>query len=320
MPALPDSSAHPASPAAGRSRLDGWEWPTWLLIGCIYGLWWGALAWYGNAQAPAALVLLVLVSAWYISLQHELVHGHPSPWPWLNRWLGMAPLAVWYPFDIYRVSHLAHHRDELLTYPDQDPESNYTEPQDFAKHNALLRALLVAQRTALGRFFISPAFGIFRLLRPLFTRSYWADPVLRWAWLQHGALLALMLWAVQAYSGISPALYLLLSYFCLGLAFMRSFYEHRPAANPQHRIVINEAGLLWRLLYLNNNYHAVHHAQAGLPWYRIPALYWQERAHFLQQNGGFLIQGYGRFFLRHALRPIDAPGQPTRDLPAPPPA
>ena len=318
MPPLHDSPTNASAPATGRLQLYGLEWPTCLLIVCIYGLWLGALTWYRSSQTPAALALLVLIAAWYMSLQHELVHGHPSPWPWLNRCLGLAPLAVWYPFDVYRESHLAHHRDELLTYPGQDPESNYLDPQDFAAHNGLLRALLVAQRTALGRFFVSPAFGIARLLRPLFNSSYWAEPALRWTWLQHGTLLALMLWAVQACSGINPVLYLLLSYFGLGLAFMRSFYEHRPAADPQHRIAINEAGLLWRLLYLNNNYHAVHHAQAGLAWYHIPALYWQQRALFLQRNGGFLIQGYGRFFLRHALRPVDAPGQLTRDLPAPP--
>ena len=318
MPALPDSAAKPAGLAAGRSRPYGLEWPTWLLIGCVYGLWLSALGWYRIAQAPAALALVVLAAAWYMSLQHELVHGHPSPWPRLNRWLGLAPLAVWYPFDIYRDSHLAHHRDELLTYPGQDPESNYLDPHDFAACHPLLRALLVAQRTSLGRFFISPAFGIARLLRPLLARSYWADPALRWTWLQHGVLLALMLWGVQAYAGISPMQYLALSYLGLGLAFMRSFYEHRPAADPQHRIVINEAGWFWRLLFLNNNLHMVHHAHPGLPWYRIPALYRQERAHFLQQNGGFVLQGYGRFFLRHALRPVDAPGQATRDLPAPP--
>jgi fatty acid desaturase len=275
----------------------------------------GALAWYRVEATPWALLAIVVLAAWYMSLQHELVHGHPTGYAWLNRALGLLPIAVWYPFDIYRNSHLAHHRDEVLTYPGQDPESNYLDPVDFAQHSAPARFLLVAQRTALGRFGISPAFAIFHLLRPLVSASYWRNARLRWTWGQHALLLVLMLWAINRFTGISPGLYLALSYLCLGLAFMRSFYEHRPAADPQHRIVINEAGWFWRMLFLNNNFHAVHHAQPKLPWYRIPAVYRENQEYFLERNGRYLLTGYLAFLARYAVRPLDAPGQQTRNLP-----
>ncbi len=155
----------PSDPTANRTRRV--EWPTWLLIAVVYGSWLAALAWYAHGGAWGALLALVVVSAWYMSLQHELVHNHPSTSARLNRWLGLLPIAVWYPFDIYRRSHLAHHRDELLTYPGQDPESNYLDPEDYAQRSAPMRGLLVAQRTSLGRFFITPAFAIFYLLWPL---------------------------------------------------------------------------------------------------------------------------------------------------------
>lgn len=295
------------------------EWPTWLVIAAIYGGWFAALAWYAHSASAWAVVALGVLAAWYMSLQHELVHGHPTAWAWFNRWLGLPPLAVWYPFDIYLRSHLAHHRDEVLTYPGQDPESNYLDPADFASRALPLRALLVAQRTALGRFFITPAFAIFHLLWPLREAAYWRSPRMRWTWAQHAVLLALMLWGVQAWTGMPPWLYVLgVSYPCLGLAFMRSFYEHRPAAEPLHRIVVNEAAWPWRLLYLNNNYHAVHHAQPNLPWYFIPRVYWAQREHFVASTGGFLMAGYVRLFVRHAVRPIDAAGQHTRNLPQDP--
>jgi len=306
---------HLAPPDFDRHADVGVEWPTWLVCLAIYGGWLGSLSWYRQDASGWALVLIVVLAAWYMSLQHELVHGHPTQYAWLNRALGLLPIAVWYPFDVYRSSHLAHHRDEVLTYPGQDPESNYLDPGDFASRSAPLRFLLAAQRTALGRFCITPAFAIYHLLRPLGDAAYWQSVRVRWTWAQHTTLLVLMLWAVQSYAGISPALYLALTYPCLGLAFMRSFYEHRPAAEPQHRIVINEAGWLWRLLYLNNNYHAVHHAQAKLAWYRIPGLYRAHRDYFLHRNGGYLFSGYLALFARHALRPLDTPGQQTRDLP-----
>jgi len=306
--------AHLAPPDFDRQANSGVEWPTWLVCLVVYGGWLGALSWYRQDACGWALALIVVLAAWYMSLQHELVHGHPTQYAWLNRVLGLLPIAVWYPFDIYRSSHLAHHRDELLTYPGQDPESNYLDPEDFASRSPPLRFLLMAQRTALGRFCVTPAFAIFHLLRPLGHAAYWQSARLRWTWAQHALLLVLMLWTVQRYAGISPWLYLALSYPCLGLAFMRSFYEHRPAADPQHRIVIQEAGWLWRLLFLNNNYHAVHHAQPKLAWYRIPALYRAHRDYFLYRNGGYLLTGYLPLFARRALRPLDTPGQQTRDL------
>ena len=290
------------------------EWPTWALIAAIYSLWLSALIWYAVDAGVLPVLLLTVVCAWYMSLQHELVHGHPTRFAHLNRWLGLLPLAVWYPFDIYRDSHLAHHRDELLTFPDADPESNYTDPADFAQCSAPLRALLVAQRTALGRLCITPGFTIFYLLRPLASAGYWRSGGRIWIWAQHLVVLAGLLWVVRATTGMPPWVYLAAGYAALGLACMRSLYEHRPAARPAHRIVVNEAGWFWRLLYLNNNYHAVHHARPGLPWYAIPAAYEAERARFVNGTGGFLIPGYNRFFLRHLFKPVDAPNQATRAL------
>ena len=290
------------------------EWPTWALIASIYGLWLSALIWYAMDPGLAPVLLLSVVCAWYMSLQHELVHGHPTGFAWLNRLLGLLPLAVWYPFDIYRDSHLAHHRDELLTFPDADPESNYIDPADFARCSAPLRALLVAQRTALGRLCITPGFTIFHLVRPMLSARYWRDGARVWTWVQHLGLLAGLLWAVHAATGMPLEVYLATGYAALGLACMRSLYEHRPAARPAHRIVVNEAGWFWRLLYLNNNYHAVHHARPGLPWYAIPAAYEVGRERFVNGTGGFLIPGYNRFFLRHLFKPVDAPNQATRAL------
>jgi len=49
-----------------------------------------------------------------MSLQHEIIHGHPTRKRWLNNLIGQWPLALWLPFENYRHSHLAHHNDEVL--------------------------------------------------------------------------------------------------------------------------------------------------------------------------------------------------------------
>ena len=81
-----------------KARARSWLWrselPTWLLIGVIYGGWFAVML---NAQMlgwlPATLLLIVFTT-WYMSMQHELIHGHPTRWPRMNQLFGTLPLAV----------------------------------------------------------------------------------------------------------------------------------------------------------------------------------------------------------------------------------
>ncbi len=88
----------------------------------------GVGAYYGVACGAAAGAGAGVV----FQLQHELLHGHPTRNAAFNRFLGLLPLAVWYPFDEYKRSHLAHHEEAHLTYPGIDPESNYLAPAPSA--------------------------------------------------------------------------------------------------------------------------------------------------------------------------------------------
>ncbi|KPC51347.1 fatty acid desaturase [Amantichitinum ursilacus] len=287
------------------AKLEAIEWPTWILLLVIYGAWIAAAWASAHMSAWLAVPGLALVLAWYSSLQHELLHGHPTRNAAFNRYLGLLPLAVWYPFDEYKRSHLAHHEEAHLTYPGIDPESNYLAPAAFKRLPRPLQPLRRATRTALGRIFLGPAFAIVAT-----WRDGWRDKTHRAIWLQHLSLLALV-------AGLLVALhaplwrYLLASYLALGTSMLRSFYEHRPASIAAHRVVLNEAGWFWRLLFLNNNYHLVHHEQPRLPWYRIAAEYRADRSALLQRNGHFLVPGYGYLLLHYGLRPIDAPTYPA---------
>jgi fatty acid desaturase len=302
---MPSSSARPSTPI---------EWPTWLLVASVYGGWLLAVRSAGML-GPLGAVPLTLAACWFMSLQHELLHGHPTRSRALNRLLGLAPLAVWYPYDLYRDTHLAHHRDDLLTQPGLDPESNYIAPADFERLSPWIRGLWIAQRTVLGRVLLGPAMVIVPTWFDIVRKPWRGDFSQTRTWAQHLALLALLLWALQRWAGIGPLHYMLaVGYPALGLAMLRSFYEHRPAAQAAHRVVVNEAGWFWRLLYLNNNYHAVHHEQPDLPWYRIRARYQADRPGVLQRNDGFLVAGYGALLRRHAFSPVDSPVHPAHPL------
>jgi len=126
---------HPSTHVSAEPRSSG-EWRGWLLIPTVYGTWmFAAFAW-SALGAVAGTALLTLATCWFMSLQHELIHGHPSRSQRVNRLFGLAPLAVWYPYELYQTSHLAHHRDELLTEPGIDPESNYIAEADYLRLRA----------------------------------------------------------------------------------------------------------------------------------------------------------------------------------------
>ncbi len=299
------------SPIKAKPPASPIEWPTWLLIVTIHGAWVALLLGYQALPAGLGQIGLVAVAAWHLSLQHELLHGHPTRRAALNQLFGVFPISVWYPFAIYRDSHLIHHRDAQLTEPGLDPEGNYVKATAYQQAWPAWRALQWALRTVVGRFLLGPLLAISTAWWQLVTALWRSDGTYLGDWLVHLLLLLPMLWWVHAVSGLTPLHYLLgIAYPALGLAMLRSFYEHRPADLPAHRIVINEAAWPWRLLYLNNNYHAVHHAHPGLAWYRIPAAYRADRAGYLQRNGGFLLKGYARLLWRHGLRPVDSPIHP----------
>ena len=255
--------------------------------------------------------LLVLATCWFTSLQHELIHGHPSRNRRINRLFGLAPLAVWYPYELYRSSHLAHHRDELLTTPGIDPESNYLSESDYRRLPRVIRAMWIAQRSVAGRLLLGPLLVIAPTWLDIARRPWRGDFSQCRSWALHLTLLAALLLALDRFAGIGPLRYVLtIGYPALGLAMLRSFYEHRPAQAAAHRIVINEAGLFWRILYLNNNYHAVHHERPDLPWYALRRHYLAHRAEVLANNAGFVIPGYLALIKRYAMTTVDSPVHP----------
>lgn len=280
------------------------EWQTWILIVTIYGGWLATVLTWHQLGPYLGTPLLIVFTCWYMSLQHELIHGHPTRHARINAALGTAPLAIWYPYPVYRDSHLAHHHDEQLTLPGVDPESYYLPPSSQTGWRFSLARWC---NTTPGRLLLGPLLGWMATLR-----SAWhtADRLTASSWLSHFLLVAALLYGVWL-AGIHPLYYLLaIAYPALGLAMVRSFYEHRAASDSTARSVINEAALPWRMLFLNLNYHLVHHRHPGLPWYQLRAHYLEHRDHYLLLCDGFHETGYLRQLWRHRQQPVIATFHP----------
>lgn len=287
------------------------EWPTWLLLIGVYAAWPALMLLSPRLGVWPTTGLMIPLTVLWLSLQHELLHGHPTRRPWVNKVLGYAPFAVWYPYTLYRDTHLQHHRDEDLTVPGRDPESRYLSQSSWQRTGAVMRLLHWLDKTPSGRlvFGVPLALGGLiagesaRLLRG--ERKAWA------MWTTHGVFLVLMFLFIERYSALSSLRYLLLiSVPALAISMVRSYYEHRPAEHSHQRTVINEASWPWCWLFLNLNLHLVHHDLPGLAWYYLPRVYEDRRAQWLARSGGFLVPGYVELFRRHSFNPIDSPQHP----------
>lgn len=287
------------------------EWPTLLVAFAVYSGF--VLLTLNYHSLPWWLVFALggFVVSWHGSLQHEAVHGHPTSWRWLNELLVAPSLWLWMPYRVYFKLHLKHHRTSNLTDPLEDPESYYVTHNRWVRMNPLLRALLRFNNSLAGRLLVGPFFAVL---------GFWSGEFRAWrrgegldgtAWLLHilGSTVVLV-WVLGVCSIPLFEYLLLFVYPGVSLTLMRSFLEHQANPKSQDRTVIIEAEFPFALLYLNNNLHTVHHDRPGTAWYRLPAIYRNQRAEFLSSNGGYFYSGYrevARRFLLKSKEPVIHP-------------
>ena len=129
------------------------EWPTLILTLCVYG----AYAFGAIVVLPVSLVLglLIMVTAGVLhsSLTHEVLHGHPFNSAFLNALLVFPALIIFVPYLRFKDTHLDHHRDERLTDPYDDPETNFMDPQVWDQLPKWRQSLHLLNNTLLGRMF-----------------------------------------------------------------------------------------------------------------------------------------------------------------------
>lgn len=277
-------------------------WPTLLVTTVIY-LSYGLLTWFYH-ELPGWLIFIIggYLVAWHGSLQHEVVHGHPTTSRWLNDALVFPSLWLWLPFQSYRRNHLLHHRNRYLTDPEQDPESFYHTPQSWAALSNSARAFFWIYNTALGRLIFSPFVFVIGFWRAELKHLIHGDKHSIKALLMHIPACALVLIWVSGICQIPLLEYAgLFIYPGLALTSLRSFLEHQAVPESSERSVIIEAGPVMSLLYLFNNLHALHHAEPSTPWYRLPARWRERRDEILRLNKAYYYRGYHEVIWRHGL-------------------
>ena len=242
------------------------------------------------------------------SLQHEAVHGHPTPWRAVNEALVFPSLWLWMPYRRYRALHIRHHATPHLTDPIDDPESYYLTAEDWQRKGAIGRALLRVHNTVTGRLLLGPIFAALSYWRSDLALALNGERGLARPWLLHLIGAALVLVWTLVVCGLPLIDYILLfAYPGMSLTLLRSFLEHQAHREAGQRTVIVEAGPVFSFLFLNNNLHALHHAAPDMPWYDLPGAFKRHRAQLLAANGGYRYSGYGEIIARYLFRPKETP-------------
>ncbi len=307
----------PGATVARGERCATVELPTLFLLLVVYGGWLTITVAYGRwplvIVAPIATLLITLHS----SLQHEIVHGHPTRWNSVNRLFGMVPLSLWLPYERYRQTHLAHHVNRRLTDPLDDPESYYWTPEHWARLSPLTRVLLQVQQTLAGRLTVGPFWSIGKFLRAEWRAVVRNKHCARAIWLQH------LLWCVPVIAWLQLVCAMPLWIYLLAMVIpahaiqlIRSFAEHRARPAARERIAIVEDSWILGPLFLFNNLHSLHHETPRIPWYNYNARYRLIRDRLVAENGGLVYHTYFDVARRYLFRRHDALLHPTGRVPA----
>ena len=276
------------------------EWPTLVVVVSVY-LVIGSLVWF-HAVLPWWLMLPVgaFAAALHSSLQHEVLHGHPTRNRLFNEALIFITPTLWLPFQRYKECHLTHHNNAHLTDPELDPESYYLLPDEWAKAGGLQRLLFSINQTLGGRMLIGPAVGVFRFWSSEAMDIVRGDRSKTKAWTIFLAS-AILMTSYVVWCGMPIwQYYFLIAYPGVSLALVRSYCEHQAAESVDHRTIVVECSLFWSFLFLNNNLHVAHHERPALAWYKLPSYYAAERETLLRQNNGYRMS-YATIFWHHFL-------------------
>ncbi len=287
------------------------EWPTLAVFTATYALWAAATTTLWAFSPLLAILAAALAIGQFSSLTHEVLHGHPFRNQLMSEALVFPGLTIFVPYLRFKDLHLQHHFDPALTDPYDDPESNYLDPAVWARLPGWLKLVLRFNNTLFGRMLIGPAISTWALVKGDVVAMRRGDRRVFLAWGLHLPGVALVLaWLLMV--GAMPVwAYLLAAYLGWSLLKIRTYLEHRAHEAARARTVVIESRGPLSLLFLNNNFHVVHHMHPGVAWYKLPALYFGNREHYLRRNDNYLYRSYVEIFRQYLFRAKDPVPHPV---------
>lgn len=206
------------------------NWKTWIILILVYALFLTTTFFHSFIPTVALFLLGGLTIAWFGSVQHELIHDHPSRQTWLNELLGFPPLNPFLPFKIYKESHILHHQSKPLTMPGEDTKSYYLDENQWGNSNRLMKSFWTFYQTFAGRMIFGPLVTTGQFLAEEVKHLGNPSRLVTWCFHLLGcvALIQYLTWIDLSFWKCL----LCFVYPGTSLTMMRSFAEHRPRENP----------------------------------------------------------------------------------------
>ena len=287
------------------------EWPTVLLVVATYALWAAGTTVLWTYSPLLAVIATGIAVAQLASLAHEVIHGHPFRSQTLSEALVFPATGLFIPYLRFKDTHLQHHNDAALTDPYDDPESNYFDPAVWARLPGVVKMVLRVNNTLAGRVLIGPVVGTASFLATDLKLALRGDRRVVQAWALHLPGLALVFGWLALVGQMPVWGYLLAVYLGTALLKIRTYLEHRAHEAARARTVIVESRGPLSLLYLNNNFHVVHHMHPAVPWYRLPGMYAARKDHYQRRNEAYVYRNYTEVIRRYLFTAKDPVPHPV---------
>ena len=293
--------------STSRVLKEAGEWRTLAVVIAVYGLTVLTVLRYDVLTPWLAVPMLAVLGAWHLSMQHEVLHGHPFKNQFLNDAIGGIPVTLWIPYLAFKKDHHEHHLSDL-TNPALDNESYYVSQEQWDKAGRIRRAAWTANRTILFRMFVWTIVSTITYVLSVLKRAVRNEKSDRLAVALHIIGVAFVVYLVSLSS-------MPLWQFALGTLYggrilnaIRPFPEHKYQSGVETRTAMIMAGRFMSLLMLNNNLHVAHHDEPGVPWYRYDKLMQRVNAVERARAAGVLYEGgYAEVFRRFSFTPVDSP-------------
>ena len=260
-----------------------------------------------------AVGVLVPVLVLHSSLQHEFIHGHPTRIQSFNDLLVSAPLGLFVPYLRFKDTHLAHHYDPNLTDPYDDPESNFFDPKVWNTFPKWKKWVCNFNNTLLGRMFFGPLIGLLSFYRGDLNEVVKFSRRTILSYIHHCVGLVVILAWLSEYSTLPLWALLFASYFSMSILKIRTFLEHTAHKRASARTVLIEDRGILSLLFLNNNYHSVHHSIPKLVWHKLPARFLERKDEYLRRNDSYWFRSYWSIFQLYFFKQKDTVAHPLMD-------
>jgi fatty acid desaturase len=293
--------------STSRVLKEAGEWRTLAVVIAVYGLTVLTVLRYDVLTPWLAVPMLAVLGAWHLSMQHEVLHGHPFKNQFINDAIGGIPVTLWIPYLAFKKDHHEHHLSDL-TNPALDNESYYVSQEQWDKAGRIRRAAWTANRTILFRMFVWTIVSTITYVLSVLKRAVRNEKSDRLAVALHVVGVAFVVYLVSLSS-------MPLWQFALGTLYggrilnaIRPFPEHKYQSGVETRTAMIMAGRFMSLLMLNNNLHVAHHDEPGVPWYRYDKLMQRVNAVQRARDAGVLYEGgYAEVFRRFSFTPVDSP-------------